>query len=135
MGAETDFCGYSDAACQAKIKDSIESSMSTIGTMGAIFIVFFLVIMFLTLQGIKIYNGGDDDDSTERKEGNRKEESQNEGSQHLHKRRLRQLRQGKKSLDFPEACFLGGKSACGNCDRPPKARNSIRHPWIGPWTG
>eukprot|EP01045_Picozoa_sp_COSAG04_P048937 COSAG04_NODE_19044_length_426_cov_0.951070_1_plen_141_part_11 len=30
-GAETDFCGYSDEACQAKIKDSIESSMSVIG--------------------------------------------------------------------------------------------------------
>ena len=61
-GEESDFCGYSDEACQAKIKDSIESSMSTIGTLGAIFIVFFLVIMFLTLQGIKIYKGGDDDD-------------------------------------------------------------------------
>jgi hypothetical protein len=56
------FCGYTDVACKAKIKETVEGSMQTIGVIGAIFIVFFLAIMFLTLQGIKIYKGGDGDD-------------------------------------------------------------------------
>ena len=61
-GDSSSFCGYTDAACKAKIKQTIEGSMQTIGVIGAIFIVFFLAIMFLTLQGIKIYKGGDGDD-------------------------------------------------------------------------
>ena len=56
------FCSYTDEACKAKIRDTIESSMTVIGTVGLIFIIFFIAIMFLTLQGIKIYKGGGSDD-------------------------------------------------------------------------
>lgn len=64
----TTFCGYTDEACKAKIKETIEGSMSVIGYVGLVFVIFFIAIMFLTLQGIKIYKGGggdgdDDDDS------------------------------------------------------------------------
>jgi len=61
-GQSSDFCGYTDEGCKAKIKNSVEGSMSIIGYIGAVFIVFFLAIIFLTLQGIKIYKGGGDDD-------------------------------------------------------------------------
>jgi hypothetical protein len=56
------FCGYSDAGCKAKIKFDLESSMSTIGVIGGIFMAFFLGIIYCTLQAIKSYKGGDDDD-------------------------------------------------------------------------
>jgi len=56
------FCGYTDTACKIKIQDTIESSMTVIGVFGAIFLGFFVVIIFLTEQGIVIYRGGDDDD-------------------------------------------------------------------------
>ena len=57
----TAFCGYTDEACKAKIKETIEGSMSVIGYVGLVFVIFFIAIMFLTLQGIKIYKGGGDD--------------------------------------------------------------------------
>jgi hypothetical protein len=56
------FCGYSDAGCKAKIKWDLEDSMTTIGIIGAIFMAFFLAIIYCTLQAIKSYKGGDDDD-------------------------------------------------------------------------
>jgi hypothetical protein len=56
------FCGYSDAGCKAKIKFDIESSMSTIGVMGAIFLGFFLGTIYCTYEAIISYKGGDDDD-------------------------------------------------------------------------
>lgn len=64
-GEASNFCGYTDDACKAKIKVKIEGSMSVIGWVGLIFIIFFIAIMFLTLQGIKSYrrgDGGDEDD-------------------------------------------------------------------------
>jgi hypothetical protein len=61
-GESSAFCGYTDEGCKAKIKDSVEGSMSVIGYIGLVFIIFFLAIIFLTLQGIKIYKGGDGDD-------------------------------------------------------------------------
>jgi hypothetical protein len=64
-GQASNFCAYTDEGCKAKIKHSVEGSMTTIGTIGLIFIGFFLVIIYLTLQGIKIYKGGDDGDEEE----------------------------------------------------------------------
>ena len=58
----TSFCGYSDDGCKAKIKYTIENSMSTIGIMGGIFLFFFLAVIYCTLEAIKHYMGGDDDD-------------------------------------------------------------------------
>ena len=56
--------GYTDKGCKIKIQDTIENSMSTIGIAGAIFLLFFIGIIFFTEQGIVIYKGGggDDDD-------------------------------------------------------------------------
>jgi hypothetical protein len=67
------FCGYSDRACKAKIKDAVENSMTAIGIFGCIFLVFFLAILFFTMHAINYYRGGgggdddddDDDDSDE----------------------------------------------------------------------
>jgi len=59
------FCGYSDAGCKAKIKFDIESSMSTIGVMGAIFLGFFLGTIYCTYEAIISYKSGDDDDDDE----------------------------------------------------------------------
>jgi len=56
------FCGYSDAGCKAKIKYDISNSMSTMGIMGAIFLGFFLAVIYCTLEAIKHYMSGDDDD-------------------------------------------------------------------------
>ena len=56
------FCGYSDGGCKAKIKYDIGNSMTTIGIMGAIFMGFFLGVIYCTLEAIKHYMGGDDDD-------------------------------------------------------------------------
>jgi hypothetical protein len=56
------FCNYPDLQCKQKIQDQIENSMTTIGIFGAIFCVFFMGIIFFTLQGIHIYKGGGDDD-------------------------------------------------------------------------
>jgi len=57
------FCNYPDLQCKQKIQDQIENSMTTIGIFGAIFCIFFMGIIFFTLQGIYIYkSGGDDDD-------------------------------------------------------------------------
>jgi hypothetical protein len=60
--SRSQFCGYSDRACKAKIRDAIESSMATMGTFGAIFLVFFLAILFFTMKAISIFKGGDEDD-------------------------------------------------------------------------
>ena len=46
------------------------------------------------------------------------------------KKRLRQLRQGKKSLDFLKVCFLGEKSACGNWPEP---RQKLGDEDLGVW--
>ena len=59
------FCGYSDSGCKAKIKYDIVNSMTTIGIMGAIFMGFFLGVIYCTLEAIKHYMGGDDDDDDE----------------------------------------------------------------------
>ena len=64
-GEATDFCDYSDEGCKAKIKDSIESAMSTVGIVVGSFVGFFIIIIYCTLQGIKIYRrSGSDDDVT-----------------------------------------------------------------------
>jgi hypothetical protein len=60
--AKSGFCGYSDRGCKSKIKFDIESSMSKIGVMGAIFLSFFLVIIYCTLCQIQAIRRGDDDD-------------------------------------------------------------------------
>ena len=66
------FCNYPDLQCKQKIQDSIESSMTTIAIFGVIFCLFFMAIIFFTLQAIHIYKGGeggddgdDDDDDDE----------------------------------------------------------------------
>ena len=67
------FCSYSDQGCKAKIKNTIESSMETIGYFGIVFLVFFLGIIYFTWYAIKVYRGesdgllagGDDDDGAE----------------------------------------------------------------------
>eukprot|EP01051_Picozoa_sp_SAG22_P009261 SAG22_NODE_761_length_7410_cov_16.687868_2_plen_627_part_00 len=61
------FCNYPDKQCKQKIQDSVESSMSTIAVFGVIFCLFFLGIIFFTLQAIHIYREAtlwriDDDD-------------------------------------------------------------------------
>lgn len=62
VGAANDFCSYSDAGCKTKIKHSIESSMQTVGIVGGVFVLFFIIIIYCTLQGIKIYKGDGGDD-------------------------------------------------------------------------
>jgi hypothetical protein len=61
-GSLSKFCSYPDKACKKKIQDQIENSMGTIAIFGVIFIIFFLAIIFFTLQGIYVYKGGGDDD-------------------------------------------------------------------------
>merc|ERR1711939_833599 len=56
------FCNYPDLQCKQKIQDAVESQMTTIAIFGVIFIIFFLGIIFFTLQAIHIYRGGGDDD-------------------------------------------------------------------------
>merc|ERR1712086_861150 len=58
------FCNYPDLQCKQKIQNSVESSLTTIAVFGVIFVLFFLGIIFFTLQAIHIYRGGggDDDD-------------------------------------------------------------------------
>jgi len=56
------FCNYPDLQCKQKIQDAVESQMTTIAIFGVIFILFFLGIIFFTLQAIHIYRGGGDDD-------------------------------------------------------------------------
>jgi len=60
--ANSGFCGYSDDGCKAKIKYDIEDSMQVIGILGAIFMGFFVAVIYCTLAAIKYYKGGDDDD-------------------------------------------------------------------------
>lgn len=67
-GAANDFCSYSDGGCKAKIKHSIESSMQTVGIVGAVFVLFFMIIIYCTLQGIKIYKGGDGGDDGDKED-------------------------------------------------------------------
>lgn len=54
-GKASRFCGYTDAGCKAKIKHSVEGSLSVIGYFGLVFIIFFIAIIFFTLQAVKIY--------------------------------------------------------------------------------
>merc|ERR1712166_1629584 len=61
-GSRSKFCGYSDDACKAKIQNFVESSMSTIAIFGCIFLVFFVGVIYFTLEAIKFYRGGDDGD-------------------------------------------------------------------------
>ena len=63
------WCGYTDTGCKIKIQNTIENSMSTIGILGVIFLVFFLAIIFFTEQGILIYKNGDDDDDDDDDDG------------------------------------------------------------------
>jgi len=56
------FCNYPDLQCKQKIQNSVESSLTTIAVFGVIFVLFFLGIIFFTLQAIHIYRGGGDDD-------------------------------------------------------------------------
>ena len=46
-----------------KIQDKVENSMTTIGVFGIIFLLFFMAIIYFTMQAIRIYkgDGGDDD--------------------------------------------------------------------------
>jgi hypothetical protein len=62
-GSRSKFCGYSDKACKKKIQDKVENSMTTIGVFGIIFLLFFIAIIYFTMQAIRIYKGdsGDDD--------------------------------------------------------------------------
>merc|ERR1712146_861311 len=55
IAGDNGFCGYTDTACKIKIQNTIENSMTTIGVMGGIFLLFFLGIIFFTEQGIVIY--------------------------------------------------------------------------------
>ena len=41
--------------------DKTMDEMTTIGIVGLIFLSFFLVIMFFTRQGVRIFKGGDDE--------------------------------------------------------------------------
>ena len=63
-GSTSGFCNYPDQQCKEKIQNSVESSLTTIAVFGVIFVLFFLGIIFFTLQAIHIYRGGggDDDD-------------------------------------------------------------------------
>jgi hypothetical protein len=61
-GSTSKFCNYPDLQCKQKIQDQIEASMSNIAIFGVIFCLFFMAIIFFTLQAIHIYKGGDDDD-------------------------------------------------------------------------
>jgi len=56
------FCGYSDEGCKAKIKYDLEDSMLVIGILGAVFLFFFLAVIYCTYAAIQSYQGGDDDD-------------------------------------------------------------------------
>merc|ERR1719487_2090846 len=56
------FCNMPDQQCKEKIRNSVESQMTTIAVFGVIFVLFFLGIIFFTLQAIHIYRGGGDDD-------------------------------------------------------------------------
>jgi len=47
------FCGYSDIGCKAKIKYDLENSMGLVGVLGAIFLIFFMAVIFCTMEAIK----------------------------------------------------------------------------------
>jgi len=56
------FCSYDDVSCKAKIRDWIEGAEEIMGIVGAIFLGFFMVIMYFTEHAVKVYyaaaNGG-----------------------------------------------------------------------------
>lgn len=64
-GSTSKFCSYPDLQCKEKIQDQIESSLKTIGIFGVVFCLFFMVVIFFTLQAIHSYRAGEDDDDGE----------------------------------------------------------------------
>jgi hypothetical protein len=51
--SSSQFCGYSDDGCKAKIKYDIESSMTTISVLGVIFLLLYLFVILCTMEAIK----------------------------------------------------------------------------------
>jgi hypothetical protein len=51
--SSSQFCGYSDEGCKAKIKFDLEDSMTTIGVLGTIFLLLYLFVILCTMEAIK----------------------------------------------------------------------------------
>ena len=49
------FCQFPDVSCKAKIMDKTQDEMQVIATIGIIFLCFFVVIIFFTRQGVRIF--------------------------------------------------------------------------------
>jgi len=56
------FCQFTDASCQAKLKEKAEDDLGVIAIVGGIFCFFFLIILYFTYRGVVVYMTSEDDE-------------------------------------------------------------------------